>query len=141
MKTLKTMGSGYERLRLTLRLTGVVAAIAVPSLFAETPAAGHDLTRRDRLEAATTVMNKEGKPLPVNGTLRHWIIPGKRTVEISEPGFLLVELRGGKVSTVIDGKEEKRVPGDFWTVPAKGKMTIQVTGESAGLDVLSVTMK
>ncbi len=140
MKTLKMIGSGYERLRLALLLTGVAAAIVVPGLFAETPAA-HDLTRRDRLEAATTVMNKEGKPLPVNGTLRHWIIPGKRTVEISEPGFLLVELRGGKVNTVIEGKEEKRVPGDFWTVPANGKMTIQVTGESAGLDVLSVAVK
>lgn len=69
------------------------------------------------------------------------MIAGKRKVEISEPGFLLVELRGGNVSTVIDGKEEKRVPGDFWTVPAQGKMTIQVTGESAGLDVLALTMK
>ncbi len=59
--------SARTRLNRSLLFIGVAAVIVVPSLFAETPAA-HDLTRRDRVEAATTVMNKEGKPLTVNGT-------------------------------------------------------------------------
>ncbi len=70
MKTAKMTGSACGRLRLTLLLTGVFAVIAGLSLFAGTPAAGHDLTRRDRIEAATTVMNKGGKPLPLSGALR-----------------------------------------------------------------------
>jgi len=42
------------------------------------------------------------------------------------------------VNTVIDGKQEHRKGGDFWTVPAGTSMAVQVTSESALLQTLAI---
>jgi hypothetical protein len=39
---------------------------------------------------------------------------------------------------VINGKEEQRKGGDFWTVPAGGTMSVQVKSESAVLQTLAI---
>jgi quercetin dioxygenase-like cupin family protein len=58
-----------------------------------------------------------------------------------ESGFLLVALRAGKVTTTIGDKEEKHNTGDFWTVDAEAKMSVEVKGESAVLEVLSLAVR
>ncbi len=105
------------------------------------PNTGVNVTQQVRLESSVTVLGKDGNPRPVKAALRRWVIPGKQRAELDEHGFLLVQLRGGKVTVTMDGKEQKHVPGDFWVVPANSKMSIQVLTETAGLDVLSLDLK
>lgn len=42
------------------------------------------------------------------------------------------------MTTIIDGKEEKRQTGAYWTVPAGKQMSLQVTSESASLEAFSI---
>lgn len=101
---------------------------------------GFGVVRRDRFEGSASVRSKAGRTAQVRATLHQWSIPGKQRVEISEHGFLLVELRAGSLTTTVDNKEEKRRPGDFWTVPAKARMSVTVTSEAAVLDVMSLAL-
>ena len=102
---------------------------------------GVNVTQQARMESSATLIGKDGKPRPVKAALRRWVIPGKQRAELDERGFLIIQLRGGKVNVTMDGKEQKHVPGDFWVVPANSKMSIQVMTETAGLDVLSLDLK
>jgi len=120
-------------------LTAVFAAHSADTKTEKTR--GLNVTREVRLQSSATVLSKDGKVRPVKAALRRWIIPGKQLAELDERGFLLIQLRGGKVTVTIDGKEQKHAPGDFWVVPANSRMTIQVTTETAGLDVLSLDIR
>jgi hypothetical protein len=55
-----------------------------------------------------------------------------------EHDFLVVYLHSGKVATVIDGKQENHKGGEFWTVAAGVNMSVQVTSESALLQILAI---
>jgi quercetin dioxygenase-like cupin family protein len=90
----------------------------------------------EKFQGATTLLDKSGKPRMVRAAVHHWTILGEQRIpEFEERGLLLVQLLGGKVTTVIDGKEQKRSKGEFWVVPANAKMSIHATGETATLDV------
>lgn len=81
-----------------------------------------------------------GRPVSSHVTIRDWLIHGRQKIEkFPETGLLVVSLHSGTVTTTIAGKEEKRLPGDFWTVPAKASMGVQVTSESAALHIVSIT--
>ncbi len=51
---------------------------------------------------------------------------------------MIVHLHSGLVTTMIDGKKEKRKTGEYWTVPAGTQMSLQVTSESASLETFSI---
>jgi len=92
--------------------------------------------RSERFQGSTTVKDATGKPRVARLAIRHWTILGEQSIpEFQEKGFLLVQLLGGKVTTVIDGKEQKRSKGEFWAVPANSKMSVHATGETATLEV------
>ena len=117
------------------------AALLAKPAAKEAPNRGVNVTQQARMESSATLVGKDGKPRPVKAALRRWVIPGKQRAELDERGFLIIQLRGGKVNVTMDGKEQKHVPGDFWVVPANSKMSIQVLTETAGLDVLSLDLK
>jgi hypothetical protein len=104
----------------------------------EAPRENFGLLRRGRFEGSVKLRTKAGRATQVGAVLHQWSIPGKQRVAIPEHGFLLVELRAGRLTTTIDGKELERRAGDFWTVPAKVRMWVTVTSESAVLDVMSL---
>jgi len=90
----------------------------------------------EKFQGAATLVDTKGKPRMVRAAVHQWTILGEQRIpEFQEHGFLLVQLLGGKVSTVIDGKEQRRVKGEFWVVPANAKMSIHATGETATLEV------
>jgi len=85
------------------------------------------------------LLDMSGKSKNVRVAVHQWTILGEQRIpELQERGFLLVQLLGGKVTTVIDGKEQRRAKGEFWIVPANAKMSIHATGETATLEVMIV---
>ena len=53
-------------------------------------------------------------------------------IERPFPGLMIVQLRGGPVTTVVDGKRQLRHEGEFWTVSASQQMGI-ITDNDAGV--------
>ena len=104
-------------------------------------AATNAVAQVDRFKAVATVVDKGGKLTSVRAEMRHWVIAGHRRIpEFPEHGFLLIELRGGKLTTTLNGKEEKHVGGDIWVVPAGSKMAVEATGETTAFDVLVLNL-
>lgn len=96
---------------------------------------------RQLFSSNATLTDKQGKAQEVRATVSRWIIPPHKSVaEFPEHAFLLIQSRGGRVVTVIDGKEEKRAHGDYWVVPAGAKMSIQCVGEACTLDVMTLSL-
>lgn len=125
---------------LTLMVAALVVAAVPPAGGGQKSPAGATETLRpqQRFQLTATVLDKAGKTKTVHATERHWEILGNQNIaHFPEQGFLLVELTGGRVTTVIAGKEQKRQHGEFWTVPAGTAMTVIAVGEDASLEVTS----
>jgi hypothetical protein len=117
----------------------ILIPVAAP-LAAEKAASGSTETFRakDRFQLSATVQDKAGRTRTIRVSARQWDILGnQRALQFPEHGFLLVELLGGRVTTVIGGKEQKRHHGEFWTVPAGTPMSVTAVGEDATLNVVS----
>jgi hypothetical protein len=92
-----------------------------------------------RFEGKAVIKPKAGRPQELSVALRSWGIHGQQHIEkFPEQGFVLVHLHSGKVITVINGKEEPRKGGDFWTIPAGATMSVQVKSESALLQTFAL---
>jgi hypothetical protein len=95
----------------------------------------------ERLGTSANFTAKDGHSKSASVILRQVSVFGKQPVDpISEPGFRLMTLRAGKVTTTLDGKEENRNPGDIWTVPENTKFSLKVRDEAAVLDIVSVNV-
>lgn len=120
---------------------GAPLAAVVPPVGGEqkSPAGATETLRPEqRFQLTATVLDKAGKTKTIRATERQWEILGnQRITHFPEQGFLLVQLIGGRVTTVIGGKEQKRHHGEFWTVPAGTPMSVIAVGEDALLEVTS----
>jgi glyoxylate utilization-related uncharacterized protein len=126
-----------------LALSAALQAQQTPPSKTESPApnALQSLERFNNREMTMSFLRsgKQTAPAAAHITIRDWQIHGKqKTEKFPESGFLVVELLSGKVTTIINGKEEKHNPGEFWTVPAGASMSVQVTTESAAFHVLAI---
>ncbi len=112
----------------------------VPAWSQQRPAANSTMETREKYQGTATVL-KSGKPVQVRAAIRQIIVQGHQHVaELPGRGFFLLQLRGGKITAVINGKEEKHVAGDFWVVPANAKMSFDATGETATIEVVSLNV-
>jgi quercetin dioxygenase-like cupin family protein len=94
---------------------------------------------RVRFEGDVTVQTRAGAPRAIRVILRDWTIRGTQRIErFPEQGFAVVQLHSGNVTTTINGRQEKRRGGDFWTIPAGASMSLQVTSESAVLQTMVI---
>ncbi len=101
--------------------------------------AANVLAPLNRFEGTTILRTKAGRPMKIHVLLRNWGIRGRQYVEqFPVQGFVIVHLHSGLVTTIIDGKEQKRTIGEFWTVPAGSSMSLRVTSESAFLETMSI---
>jgi quercetin dioxygenase-like cupin family protein len=67
--------------------------------------------------------------------MRQWSIAGgQRLASLRLPfrGLLIVELRAGEVTTIINGERVMRREGEIWSVPAESTMQLE-TGEDAAI--------
>jgi len=94
------------------------------------------LQHTERFQGTAALKDKAGKAKTVRLAVHNWTLLGEQHIdEFPEHGFLLVQLLSGKVTTVIDGKTEKRNKGEFWVVRANEKMGIEARGEVTGLEI------
>jgi len=92
------------------------------------------LTTTDRFQGSLTAKAKNGKTVPVKAMLRNFgVTAGTGALRLPSQGFLVIQLHSGQIKTTIDGKEQERNEGEFWTVPANSQMSIDVLSESAVL--------
>jgi hypothetical protein len=101
----------------------------------------------DRFNGTLTVQNKAGATAQLQVNLRNWSLlgeqrPGERQGtglrEFPVKGFLMAHLLAGRVHTVINGTSREWKEGDVWTLPTNASMMIEVLGETAVLQTLSV---
>lgn len=93
----------------------------------------------EKYKGTATVL-KNGKPIQVRASLSQMVVAGRQQITLPAHGFVLMQLRGGKLTVSIDGKEEHHVNGDFWVVPANAKVSIVATGETAILEMISLSV-
>ncbi|HJR40795.1 MAG TPA: hypothetical protein VJ812_01835 [Gemmatimonadaceae bacterium] len=89
----------------------------------------------------TTTTRVGARADSVRVDIRDWILaPGLRlsALEIPLRGLMIVELRGGTVTTVIDGRRVRRTPGEIWSVPAGSTMQIETGDDMATLQTTVV---
>jgi hypothetical protein len=107
-----------------------------------TPDSLGTLTVREHFAGTLTYRTKTGATRSVRVALRQWVITGKTAVaRFPQPGFLLVQLSAGDVTTAIAGKRQERNPDEFWTVPTGTVMQVEAGKEQAVLDVLGIELQ
>jgi len=132
---------------------GFVLFVLVTALQAQQPVGGKQqpvpskeestapnaLQSQERYNNRQMTWLKAGKAVPAHVTIRDWEIHGRQKIEkFPETGALVVHLDSGRITTTIGGKQEKREPGDYWSVPAGTSMGVEVTSESAALHVVTI---
>jgi len=93
-------------------------------------------------QSPLSLKTKTGKAVTLKVGIHTWSIDGalgRQTIRTTD--FTLFHLRGGKIKVFIDGKEEMKTPDSYWTLPAGAMLTMQVKGETALLDAMTVSLK
>lgn len=63
--------------------------------------------------------------------VRNLILGRSKASDVPTPTDILMELRGGAVTTTINGQAQEHIQGDFWTVEKGSKLTIENQGQVA----------
>jgi hypothetical protein len=131
-----------SRIRLIGILVTALAAQLVP-VFSSAIGLAQAPTLDPNLGAAQfryrTQIKVSAQAAPVEVVAHDWLIPHHRRIErLPEEGMLVVELRGGpSMTTIIDGKSQKRREGEVWLVPARSSMGIETDRYSATLHIVA----
>jgi len=73
--------------------------------------------------------------------IRTWTLGGGLKLDelpLPAKGLMIVQLRGGHLTTVIDGKRQARQEGEFWTVPVGGRMGVETENDSANIQTVII---
>jgi hypothetical protein len=93
-------------------------------------------------QSLLSLKTKAGKTAKLNVGLRRWSIDGALGRQnIRVPDFTLFHVRGGKIRVFSGGKEDIKTTDMYWTLPADSTLTLQVKGETALLDVMTISPK
>lgn len=91
------------------------------------------------VDGQAMVRGKDGAPKPVTLGIRSWIIPNRQQIfKFPEQGLLVIHVRAGSLTTIIDSKRQMRGPDDSWTVPAGTPMGIETGEDSVILQVVTL---
>jgi hypothetical protein len=115
----------------------VFAAVGIaPPLRAQSPAAVSLLQPIERFVGTTRLRGKE-----VRVAIQNWSMINRQKIDALKlplRGLTVVQLRGGRIITIIDGKRQKRRAGEFWTVPPSSKMGLETEDDSATIQTIVV---
>ena len=93
----------------------------------------------ERFSGPVTVRARDGSSRDVQVVVRNWIIDNQQKIaRFPEEGFVIVQLTGGELVTVIDGQRRERKSGEFWTIPAGSAMSIETGDDSAALQTVTI---
>lgn len=131
-------------LRTALRVSALLLVLLVltPVQAQERPST---LRSQDRFDGATRVRVRDPRGQTqintVNVRIENWTIDGGQKVAalpLRSPGLMVVQMRGGQMTTVIAGKRQERREDDFWTVPAGVQMGIETRNDTATFQTIVV---
>lgn len=112
----------------------IAQALAASSLSAQ-----DRLAPVERFNGAISMRMQDGRQRTVQVVIRNWSIPnGQRIARFPQDGFMIVHLRAGQLTTVIDGQRRARYEDEMWAVPAEASMGIETGTESASLQTVTV---
>ena len=97
---------------------------------------------REGFHAPLSLKTKQGKAVSLNVAVRTWSIDGTlgpQTIRVDD--FTIFQMRSGKIQTQADGKDVIKIADDFWTMPAGSTLIFKVKGETALLEVVTVSTK
>ena len=78
-------------------------------------------------------------PAPAHVVVQNWTIRNDQTVtSLPSKGLLVMELRGGEITTEIDGVRTAREAGDFWVIPEGAKLILITGKDTATLQVTAI---
>jgi len=128
-----------------------VRALVVPAVLIATSAEAQPAPDTRRFDEAvelkpatsfgeqTTLRGTGGTPKRVTLTIRNWIIQNRQRIPVfPEQGLLVIQIRAGSLTTIINGQRQDRGPDDFWTVPSGTTMAIETGEDSVILQVVSL---
>jgi hypothetical protein len=93
-------------------------------------------------QSSLSLKTKAGRTTTLKMGLHTWSVDGALGQQnIRVPGFTLFHVRAGKIRIFSGGKEGTKTTDTYWTLPAGGTLTLQVKGETALLDVMTVSSK
>ena len=70
--------------------------------------------------------------------VRNLVMGHSKAGDVPTPTDILMELRGGIVTTTINGQAQERIQGDFWTVEKGSKLAIESPGPVAVIRAIYV---
>jgi quercetin dioxygenase-like cupin family protein len=73
--------------------------------------------------------------------VRNWSIAGGTRLEdlpLRSAGLLIVQLRGGELTTIIGDEKRERREGEYWTVPSGMAMGLVTTDDAAIIQIVVV---
>jgi quercetin dioxygenase-like cupin family protein len=102
-------------------------------------AAPVELKPAKSFDGRAMVRHKGGAPQQVALRIRNWIIPNdQRIAKFPEQGLLVIQVRAGSLTTIIDGKRQQRGPDEIWSVPPGASMAIETGEDSVILQVVAL---
>ncbi len=93
----------------------------------------------ERFRGIVNLRAPNGSARAAQVTVHNWGIPNGQTIS-SFPlqGFLVMELRGGEVTTVINGERAEREAGSFWVVTERVSFSLITGNDTAALQVTAI---
>ena len=125
--------------RIAETAAGVVMVIASVALVRAQEAIA-PFARTERFVGTLTLQKPQREDVRVG--LYQWIVRGRQKIaalELPVQGTTIVQLRAGKLTTVIDGQRQQRREGEFWTVPAGAALGIETDDDSAIIQTLTLS--
>jgi hypothetical protein len=97
------------------------------------------LKTADRFDGKVSLRTRDNRSSEVQVAIRNWVIRDHERIEkFPEEGFLIVHLRAGELTTVINGNRQDRQEDEFWTVPANTTMSIETDRDTATIQTWTV---
>jgi hypothetical protein len=133
-------------LRTLFTFTLILILFATLSVGQETANAPQTLREpNDRFNGTTRIRLKDvtgqAKVADVKVVIQNWILDGgqkRATWPFKTKGLLIVQLRGGELTTIIDGKRQERKNDEFWTVLPDKQMGVETENDSAIIQTIMI---
>lgn len=123
--------------QLRLLLVGLCLGASLSS-FAQVPAA--ELKPIERFDGRVQ-LRIQGDRITVRVVIQNWGINGGQKIdELKIPirGFLLVQLRGGELATIINQERRERREDEFWTVPTGVPLGLETEDDAASIQTIVI---
>jgi quercetin dioxygenase-like cupin family protein len=127
------------------RLTLILFVTLAP-VFAQQPTQPPALRRSGVFDGTTRLRIAERGGTPRLADVRiqvdDWIINQRQKVDalpVQYGTLLIVQVRGGDVTTTINGQRQRRKEEEFWTVPAGTVMSLETGDDSVSIQTVAVS--